>query len=185
MQIVIGSKNTVKVNAVREVLSDYPDWANAEVHAISALSQVGEQPLSIEETVNGAKNRAEFAFRHPMTAVGIGLESGLMPVPTTDRLMDLCFCSIFDGEEHHLGMSCGFLLPEPVSKLIIEERLDLNQAMFKSGLTDQTALGSGEGAIGLLSRGRINRQAYTKQSVITAMIGIEQKRRSGSRMQPL
>lgn len=171
-KIIVGSKNAVKVSAVHEVIADYPDLAHAEVIGIPVSSGVSEQPLSLQETIQGAKNRAENAYQPQ--SISIGLEGGVMEIPTTDQeFMHISICSIFDGQHHHLGMSCGFRIPKKVSDLMIREGLDLSQAMEKAELTDNPDIGAAEGAIGLFTKGRILRKDYCKQSLTTALISIE------------
>lgn len=172
-KIIVGSKNTVKVSAVRETVANYKCLANAEVIGIAVSSGVSDQPLSLEETIQGAKNRAQAAYQ--AGTLCIGLEGGLMKIPTSnDEYMHISICSIFDGQQHHLGMSSGFRIPKVVSSLIVGEGLDLNQAMKKCGFTDNPQLGASEGTVGLFTNGRIPRKAYCKQSLTTALISIEQ-----------
>lgn len=172
LKVVVGSQNQAKVAAVCETLLGYSCFEQAEVIGFEAESGVNEQPLSLEETVKGAKNRAEAAFKNG--TFGIGLESGLMQVPETDfEYMDVCICSVFDGKQHHIGMSCGFRLPKAVSDLIFSKGFDLNQAMQACGLTSNPKLGSSEGAIGILTQGRINRKDHCRLALTTALISIE------------
>ncbi|MEC7838746.1 MAG: inosine/xanthosine triphosphatase [Chlamydiota bacterium] len=173
LKIIVGSKNQVKVSAIREVISNYAFLSNAEVIGVSTSSDVSKQPLSLEETIQGAKNRAENAYQ-PHT-LSVGLEGGIMEIPTSDNeFMQISICSIFDGEKHHLGMSSGFRLPKSITTSIIEEGLDLVQALIRGKLTDNPELGASEGVIGLLTKGRIDRKSYCKQSFTNALVSIEQ-----------
>lgn len=170
--IVVASMNQVKLSAVEEVVADYAGFSSVKVRGVAVETSVRDQPLSLEEVVRGAKERAVRAFAD--CKLSIGLESGLMEIPVTDgEYMDICICSIYDGQRHHIGMSCGFRLPKEVTNLIVNEGLDLNQAMHRCGLTCNPTLGGAEGAIGLLTNGRICRKDYCKQAIITALISIE------------
>lgn len=172
-KIIVGSKNEVKVSAVREVIADYKSLASAEVVATSVSSDVSNQPLSLEETIRGAKNRAKAAYQSG--SISIGLEGGLMKIPLSGQeFMHISVCSIFDGEQHHLGISSAFRIPKSVSTLILEEGLDLNQAMKKCEFTENSQLGASEGTVGLFTNGRVPRKDYCKQSLTTALISIEQ-----------
>lgn len=174
--ILVGSTNKNKVEAVKEVIADAPILADCDVRGIAVESGVSEQPLTLEETIRGAKTRAENAFRH--CHLSIGLEGGMMAVPETDgEYMIVSICSIFDGEKHHIGMSCGFRLPKEVARLMIEEGLDLNEAMFQCGLTSDPQLGASIGGVGFFTNGRINRKEFCKQSLTTALISIENSER--------
>ncbi len=170
--VFIGTKNQIKVTALEEALRQYPSLQNVIVIPRVVSSGVSEQPLSLEELVKGAKTRAKSSYEGCL--YGVGIESGIMHVTGTERdYMDICMCAIYDGHYHHLGMSCGFVLPASVVTLILDEGLDLNQAMQKNQFTTKTALGHAEGAIGVLTNGRITRKDYTKQSIVTAMCSID------------
>jgi non-canonical (house-cleaning) NTP pyrophosphatase len=49
MIIAVGSTNNVKVQAVEEIIQEYPALESAKIVAISTVSGVSEQPLSLEE----------------------------------------------------------------------------------------------------------------------------------------
>jgi non-canonical (house-cleaning) NTP pyrophosphatase len=58
--------------------------------------------------------------------------------------------------------------------LIVKEGLDMSQAINKAGLTKNKDIGSAEGAIGILTKGRMDRKEYTKQALRTALIHLEE-----------
>jgi non-canonical (house-cleaning) NTP pyrophosphatase len=62
MIIAIGTTNPIKIQAVEEVLRNYLQFQQANIQSFSAPSEISEQPLSLEETILGAKNRARNAF---------------------------------------------------------------------------------------------------------------------------
>lgn len=172
MRIGVGSTNPVKVQAVRELASEYDLLREADIISFDVASQVSDQPKSIEETVRGAKNRAKAAFEG--CDLGFGLESGLIEVPGTKTgMLDCGVCAIYNGEDFAIGISSAFECPPKVMKLVRDKGYDLNQAFLKAGLTENPKIGSGEGAVGLLTRGRVTRLIYTKQSIVMAMIHLE------------
>ena len=174
MKINVASKNPVKVEAVKEVLHSYLDLASYEVIGIETNSGVSEQPKSLEETVQGAINRAAMVFNGCVYSFGI--ESGLMVVPQTKTgSMDFCVCAIYDGKNYHLGLSCAFEFPTKVTQMIHELGIDANEAFYRCGLTADRKIGSSEGAIGMLTRGRMSRKDYTKQAIQMALIHLENK----------
>ena len=174
MHIRVGSTNEVKVEAVKEILRDYAHLAGATVLGVKADSGVSDQPKSLEETVEGAVNRAKNARGD--ADYGIGLESGLMPVPKTKSgYMDVCACAIYDGKEFHLGLSSAWEFPDKsVMELILNEGLNMTEAVHKAGLTKSTSIGAENGAIGILTKNRVDRKEYTKQALRTALIHLEQ-----------
>ncbi|MEK6855462.1 MAG: inosine/xanthosine triphosphatase [Nanoarchaeota archaeon] len=174
MNINVASRNPVKVDALREVLQIYPDLRDCKVIEIQTNSGVSAQPKSLEETVQGAINRATVIFNGCVYSFGI--ESGLMAVPQTKTgSMDFCACAIYDGKNYHLGLSCAFEFPTKVTRMIHKDGIDANEAFYRLGLTSNRKIGSSEGAIGMLTKGRISRKDYTKQAIQMALIHLENK----------
>lgn len=173
MKIVVGSKNQVKVDAVREILQDYHHLKDAQIITAEAKSDVGEQPKSLEETVSGAMNRARNSYKD--CDYSFGLESGLMAVPKTKTgFMDVCVCAIFDGKEYHLGLSSAWEAPKEVADYMLNHGLDMNEAAYKAGLTTNRKVGMAEGLVGVMTKGRLTRKEYTKEAIRTALIHLEE-----------
>lgn len=174
MKIIIGSKNQAKVHAIAEILLEYPHLASADISNAETESGVANQPKSLEETVQGAKNRAKGVFKE--CDYSIGIESGLMHVPgSKSGYMDVCVCAIYDGKEFHIGLSSAWEFPDvSTTNLMIKEGLDMSQAINRAGMTKNPLIGSAEGAIGILTKGRMSRKEYTKQALRTALIHLEQ-----------
>ncbi|MFA6999944.1 MAG: inosine/xanthosine triphosphatase [Candidatus Paceibacterota bacterium] len=173
MKIKVGTKNKAKVDSVIEIIEEYPHLKDSEVEGVNIESGVSDQPKSLEETINGAINRAKGIFSD--CDYGIGIESGMMSVPMSKSgYMDVCVCAIYDGKECHLGLSSAWEFPDTsVTDLIMKEGLDMSQAINKAGMTKNEKIGSEEGAIGILTKGRMTRKEYTKQALRTALIHLE------------
>ncbi|OGZ00251.1 MAG: hypothetical protein A2945_04455 [Candidatus Liptonbacteria bacterium RIFCSPLOWO2_01_FULL_52_25] len=173
MKIKVGSKNPAKVEAVAEIIKEYPHLAHAKVGGIEANSDVSNQPKSLDETIRGAMNRAKHA--REACDYGIGIESGLMHVPhTKSGHMDVCACAIYDGREFHLGLSSAWEFPDKtIIESMVSEGIDMNEAVHRAGLTQKPKVGSEEGAIGILTKGRVDRKEYTKQALRMALIHLE------------
>lgn len=174
MKIVVGSTNAVKVAAVREIVPQYEFLSGADIASMDVSSGISEQPKSLEETMTGAMNRARQAFQD--CRFSIGIEDGLMRIPHTKTgFMNVCVCAIYDGSQFHFGLSSAFEYPKEVARLVVEEGLDINQAFLRTGLTAHPRVGSAEGAIGVLTKGRLPRKEYTKQAVQMALIHLEHR----------
>lgn len=172
MKLIVGSLNPVKVSALADMLHSYDHLAQAIVEGRDVPSGVSEQPMTLEETVQGAKNRALAAFEHG--DMGIGIESGLMQVPhTKSGHMDVCAVVIYDGEQEHVGLSSAWEAPTAVTDLMVNHGLDMNQAAYKAGLTDNLKVGSAEGLIGIMTKGRSDRKTYTQEALRAALIHLE------------
>lgn len=175
MKIIVGTKNQSKSEAVREVLAEYENFSEADLGFVSVESGVSDQPKNLEESVQGAKNRASNAFSEEFD-YSMGIESGLFEVPLSDGILaDLCVCVIFDGKNFSYGFSCGFELPQKITDLMMNEGLDMTQASNEVGLSKNPKLGEAEGLIGILTKGKISRKRYTKQAIMTALIKLENK----------
>lgn len=181
MQICVGSTNTIKVNAVKELIRDYPALAGADVVGLDVSSGVLEQPMSLEETVQGAVNRAKAAFQQasPPTKEGIGgglsigIEAGLVEVPQTKTgRMNVQVCAIYDGKDVYLGLSSGFELPYQVVEMATSRNMTIDQAAYQVGITDNPAIGKAEGLISIFTAGRLKRLDLIKQAVQMALIHV-------------
>lgn len=175
MNVALGTTNSIKIQAVEEVIENYSQFANANVYSFSVPSEINEQPLSLEETILGAKNRAKNAYAACNSCnYSFGIESGLFEANGTQTgFLEACICCIYDGANYCTGMSCGFEIPPNILALVLDKNRDLGQACYESGITTNSKLGSAEGLIGILSKGRIDRKEYTKQCIITALIQLE------------
>ncbi|MFA6710630.1 MAG: inosine/xanthosine triphosphatase [Candidatus Methanomethylophilaceae archaeon] len=161
IDIAVGSMNPVKIEAVRSVMERI--YGDARITAVNVKSNVPEQPFE-EETVNGAKNRARSALGNHDLSVGI--EAGVFEM--YDGLYDIQHCVIMDREgKMTVGMGPGFRYPDRVAKLIREGRT-VGKAMGEIYTNDYR--GRSEGAIGVLSKGLLDRKELTEQSVIAAML---------------
>ncbi len=170
MRINVGSSNPIKVGAVEDVLKTYSQFAGAEIVGIEVPSGVGEQPMTLAETVRGATNRAKAAKGE--ADYGIGIEGGHMEVPDAGP-MNLQVCAIYDGERVYHGLSSAFGLPEKVAELM-NGGITLDDAVHQAGLTDNPRLGRHSGVIGLFTGGRVDRRALAAQAVQMAIIHLDE-----------
>jgi inosine/xanthosine triphosphatase len=175
MIIAIGSTNDAKVLAVKETLTDLPSFSKAQVFSIATSSEVPDQPLSLPETIQGAKNRARNAFNcYETCQYSFGIESGLMEVAdVSTRFLHISVCCIYDGENDYIGLSTGFELPPVILELILNKKMNLAQACLHAGISQNTRIGSTEGLIGILTKGKIDRKEYSKQCVRAAILQLE------------
>ncbi|MCQ2056394.1 MAG: inosine/xanthosine triphosphatase [archaeon] len=161
IDVAVGSLNFVKVEAVREVMERI--YGDVRIFATNVSSGVSEQPFE-EETEKGARNRAESCIGSH--TLGVGIEAGVF-----DRygcLYDIQYCAIIDRQKNvTIGMGPGFRYPGDVSRLV-RSGMTVSEAIEK--IYGEHDIGRSSGAIGVLSRGILDRKELTKQSVIAAMI---------------
>lgn len=176
MKIAVGSTNEAKVLAVKEVLMDSARFAKCEVIQFEVSSDVSDQPISLQETIQGAETRAKHAFNLCDCIYSFGIESGLMEASgTSSGYLHVSVCCIYDGVNTYTGLSTGFEIPQKLLELILNKKMDLTQACLHSGLSSNTKIGSTEGLVGVLTKGKVDRKEYSKQCVSSAMIQLENK----------
>src|SRR5690348_5067439 len=135
MKIGVGSKNKTKIDAVAEILREYPMFQGAEVLGVKVNNEQFGHPKTLEETVAGAVDRAKQACVG--RDYGFGIESGLITVPQTKMgYMEITASAIYDGKRFHLGLSPAYEWPKDVLDMILNKGLDGSQAMKEAGLTE-------------------------------------------------
>ncbi len=122
MKVYIGSTNINKVEAVKRVFEPL----SYEVVACDVKSEVSAQPLSDEETLKGALNRAQ---NLPKDGKRIGLEAG---VTLLNNVLYLTNFGVLIDEFDNCYYAGGtrIPLPEEIKTLILDEKLELSDAMF-------------------------------------------------------
>jgi inosine/xanthosine triphosphatase len=176
MKIIVGSKNPSKIKAVEKAAKDYAFLKRAQVLGVEVISGVSEQPLSMEETIRGAKNRARNAFKKVKADYAIGIESGFVKIAgAKSGYIENSVCAIYGGKDFALGVSPGFECPPKVMELVLKKGLNLNDACFEAGISKDKEIGKREGIVGFLTKGRKTRSAYTHDAIIMALIHLENK----------
>jgi inosine/xanthosine triphosphatase len=182
---VVGSENRGKIQAVENAIKKYPEiFGSIKVSGFKAASLVSDQPLSLEETLTGARNRAkaayEFALTNPdsvstATCYGVGLESGIFAVPFTKTgYMDTTACVFYDGKEFHQGLSSCFEYPKKMIEKVLHESKEISDIAVELGFSKASEeLRQELGMIGLLTGGVLNRTAYSEQAVVNALIHLK------------
>lgn len=161
IDIVVGSANHVKVEAVRTVMERI--YGRVRVTGSDVPSGVPEQPFG-PQTREGAVNRARAALGDHDLAVGI--EAGVFE--KEDGLYDYQYCAVLDRSGRlTVGTGSGFMYPPAVASLV-RGGMTVGDAMAQ--VFGEKEIGKGQGAIGFLSRGLLDRKGLTEQSVTAAMV---------------
>lgn len=151
--VAVGSKNPVKVGAVREVIARI--WPNARVDAVSVPSGVSDQPLGDDETIRGALARASTAREVFGAELGVGIEGGV--VEEADGSMRTCAWAAVVGADGAQGVGGSLAMPLPDSvAAMIREGTELGHAMDR--LISEHNTKQGQGAVGILTAGLVDRQ---------------------------
>lgn len=170
MKINIGSKNPVKIEAVRDAFSLFFD--NINVKSFSVSSGVDSQPKSLEEIIQGARNRAINCFNNCDYAVGI--EAGIFPINNLTKYLDVCCCAIYDGKRIvGLGFGPGFEYPQFIVKRILQEGLEVGQIFDK--IFKGKNINRKQGAVGILAHNKYSRKDFIRDGVIMALFPLLNK----------
>lgn len=165
MRVHVGTRNPLKVEAVRAAFAAaFPD-SSLEVLAVPVYTGLPPQPVE-EQVVRGAEMRAREALRDG--DFGIGIEAGLVTFPGSEKTFSVQFCAIVDPSGRMtVGHGPGFQLPAEIEVRILEGST-LNREMSRvAGIPE---IKSKMGAIGILSRGLIDRSVITREAVWMALI---------------
>lgn len=165
MKVAVGSQNPVKIEATRrafEALWPEEAW---EVFGIDASSGVSLQPMSDEESIRGARNRARQALERTGADYGVGLEGGLHKIGAYYFDCGWVVAINREGDEG-IGSTARIVTPPRIIKLILEgmELGAANDAVF--GVTNSK---QGEGHFGLMTKNVITRSDGYMQGVVMAL----------------
>ena len=164
MKAVVGSKNPVKIAATQEVLRRV-HGNGVGVEGVPVESGVADQPWGDEETLHGAVNRARAALTADGATWGVGLEGGLVEID--GRVFTCAWCAVArdDGATGIAG-GANLLLPPPVAEAV-RGGAELGPTMDAlTGLQDTKRR---QGAIGILTRGYLDRQSAYEHVLTLAL----------------
>lgn len=165
MLVAIGSRNPVKLAATRAGFrAVWPDvsWTFA---AIDVSSGVPDQPMSNEESICGARNRAAAAQARCAAAYGVGIESGLTEIAGTWFSTGWVVIVDRDGRE---GISSSMVRPVPLPSLaLVRQGMELGHA--NDQVFGKTNSKQATGMIGLLTNDILTREGVFRDAVISAL----------------
>ena len=158
-KVIIASKNPVKINAVKVAFNQMFPNAIFEFHGLETSSDVSDQPISDNETLQGAINRSNNAKSKYVNAdYWVGIEGG---VDKKDDEMEV-FAWIFIQSDDIKGKArtATFNLPRKIVELINSgmELGDADDIVFNRKNSKQK-----NGAVGILTEDLIDREKYYKE----------------------
>jgi inosine/xanthosine triphosphatase len=151
--VAVGSKNPVKIGAVRAVLAQVSP--NARIEGVAVTSTVPDQPVGDDETIRGALARAVAARGALGADLGVGIEGGV--VEEADGGMRTCAWAVVVGahDRRGIGGSLAMSLPAAVADLVRGD-IELGHAMDR--LIGEHDTKQRTGAVGILTAGLVDRQ---------------------------
>ena len=167
IKVYIGSENPVKVECTRigfeAVFGNLEDY---EFVGKSVPSGVSDQPMTNEETLEGALNRADNLKKlFPDGDYFVGIEGGIQKIG--NEMEAYAWIVINNNGLSGKAQTSTFQLPPKIVELI-NKGIELGHAddmVFKRKNSKQ-----GNGAVGILTHNIIDRIEYYRHAVILALI---------------
>lgn len=165
IRVAIGSKNPVKIEAVKEAFQKvWPD-KKFEFVGVEVSSGVPDQPMSDEESIKGATNRATRAKSAVEADFGVGLEGGLQKIG--ERWFDCGWIVVIDNEGK-AGVGSSLRLEAPTKMMeFIHQGIELgkvNDILFKIENSKHD-----QGHFGLMTNNVIKRKEGYRDGIIAAL----------------
>jgi inosine/xanthosine triphosphatase len=167
LRIAVGSTRRPKLNAVSEAMISIAPLlgvsANSEIIGHEIESGVNHTPLSRNELMQGARQRAEGLQRklreqESIADFYVGLEGGLDVL--TDgghkRVFLESWAYVSDGARGHFGSSGSIEVPEALAEEVLLRGTELGVAIDE--YAGAVGIRDGQGAWGILSSNLITRQ---------------------------
>ncbi len=173
--VATGTKRLPKVRAVERALTDlrtrFPEFLPGAVRleARAVSSGVAETPRSTEETMSGARTRAQSAFETLLSegerpALSVGLEGGVTGAGEAFFLEAWAY--VTDGERGYFGGSGAMPLPQGLAERVISG-FELGDAADR--YFGRREVAANEGAFGMLTRMMVSREEAFVRSLIHAL----------------
>lgn len=166
MKILIGSKNSAKIQGAKAAFINY--FENVEIEGISVSSDVSEEPVNTE-IYEGARNRVNNLMKYAeekniKAEYFLGVEAGITNLLGKWIIINVAVIKDKNGYESW-GTSPAYPVPDKYVDEIITT--DLGKVMDK--VFEQHDLGSGKGGISFLTKDVINRIDLTRDAFIMAL----------------
>jgi inosine/xanthosine triphosphatase len=166
-KVIIASTNPVKINAVSNAFRKVFNEITFDYQGINVPSNVSEQPMNSNETLQGAQNRAMNAKKIINDAsYYIGIEGGLEILNNEIEVFAWVYI-INSASKIGISRTSSFFLPEGLKQLILKGyELGVADDMFFNRHNSKQQ----NGAIGILTNNIIDRTKYYEEAVILALI---------------
>lgn len=165
-KVIVASKNPVKINSTREGFEKILIAQDFDFEGIDVPSGVADQPMTDDETLTGAKNRAINAKNQkPEADYWVGIEGGCDWTP--DGLLAFAWVVVLSQNQMGQSRTSTFYLPPRVVDLI-DQGLELGYATDQV-FDDHNSKHKG-GAVGALTGEVLGRTEYYVQAVMLALV---------------
>lgn len=172
MKLAVGTLRRAKLEAVHGALArlhrlPWPSGERVEVLPVSVPSGVPDMPMSEEEGLQGAANRARAALEVTGGSLALGLEGGVIVVGPPEPIVVLRnWAAAWDGNRLWFGSGPGIQLPRELAVAVLGgEELGLAIDRY-AGEHD---VRSGRGTFGVLTADLLDRRHAFEDAVLAAL----------------
>ncbi|WP_432458822.1 inosine/xanthosine triphosphatase [Agarivorans sp. QJM3NY_25] len=165
LKVIVGSLNPVKIAAVKEALALYYPEPQIDCQGMHAPSLVAEQPMTSQETRDGAVNRLRYCQQQQDADFYAAIEGGVDLFE--DGPATFAYAVIADRQQMSVGRGANMPLPVSVYQALAQGD-ELGPLMDK--LFNTTNIKQKGGAIGLLTNGLATRQGNYAHALILALV---------------
>lgn len=176
MKVVIASMRAPKVNGVQRAfrkLAQIYSLGEIVFESMSVESGVPATPLSVDELMTGAQQRARKAFARTQersTELGliysVGVEGGVCIFHGHTFLQS--WACIYNGEREGFGSSGSIEIPSALSDAVIRGGADLGDVI--DSFAEQHNVRSKQGTWGILTNDLITREDSFELAAINALV---------------
>ena len=166
MKVIVASQNPVKIEAVKAGFEEMFSTQSFDFEGVKVPSGVSDQPMTNEETLQGAMNRAHNARKEtPDADFWVGVEGGIEKFRGEGETFAWIY--VLSDSLSGKAKTGSFFLPKKV--------FDLVESGMELGHADDMVFGQSNskqknGAVGLLTGDVMTRKSLYMPAVILALI---------------
>ncbi len=175
--VAVGSTRKPKLGAVRDAIASIGNLlapnTEIEIVGVEVESGVSHTPISREELMQGARQRAGAVAKlavtnHEPWNFFIGVEGGFDVIPENGarRVFLESWAYVSDGVSGFFGRSGSIEVPEAVAEEVVDRGVELSVAIDR--FAGEVGIRDAQGAWGVLSGNLITRQDSFRVAVIAA-----------------
>ncbi|NOZ78254.1 MAG: DUF84 family protein [Acidobacteria bacterium] len=172
MRVAVGTVRRAKVEAVRlacERLAGIGVFAKdgADVIPVDVPSGVAAMPMSEEEGIAGARNRARRCWEALDVDVALGLEGGVVVIQHDPAIVILRNWAVaWNGRTEWIGSGPGIQLPARLANAVLDG-IELGDAI--DVFAGERDIRSGRGTFGVLTVDVLDRSSAFADAVVAAL----------------
>lgn len=175
MKIGIGTRNKAKLIAVQQAVETIRDifFADSQEEIFffetDTLTSVPEMPLTLNELMQGALERALFVYdKFGDLNFSLGLEGGVFRPNLKASAFLQSWAYAYDGSNGYYGSSGAISLPDKITHALYKEKQELSDVI--DSISGKHDVRSNEGTFGILTGNAITRSQSFKTAIVASLV---------------